>query len=154
MSCRPASKDNISGCVLCNSKASSCFLFLEPGSLVCLLPSQSVCLAGLPPRLIYAERLRAKRWLKWTTTEGFFHKIVFHWCYTLTSAEPCIHDLPSPPLQCFSVFNTTERTPVLSCEGGGLWGAVPSLVPAQRGPPMPGRTLCFPEHPCWEGICL
>lgn len=151
VSCRSASKDNISGWVLCNSKASPCFMFMLPGSLVCLLSSQAVDLAELPPRLICSQRdSEPSVDLNGQPTEGFFHKIVFHWCYTLTSAEACIPELPLPPFQCFCIFNMTERTLILSSQTV-LWGPGSSLVPAQAGPSMPGEWLCFLEHPCWEG---
>lgn len=126
-------------------------MFVVPGSLVCLLSWQSVGLAELPPRLIYSQRdSEPNSDLNGQPMEGFCHKIVFHWCYTLTSAEACIPELPPPPFQCFPIFNMTERAIIFSSEGV-LWGSVPSLVPAQTGPPMPGKRLCFPEHPCWEG---
>lgn len=151
VSCRPASKDSISGWLLCNSKASLCFIFMVPGSLVCLLSSQSVSLAGLPPRLICSQRDSEPNGdLNGQPTEGFFHEIVFHSCYTLASAAACIPELPRPPFQCFSTFNVTGRTLILSSEGV-LWGAVPPLVPAQTGAPVLVKRLCFPEHPCWEG---
>lgn len=129
-------------------------MLVVPGSVVCLLSSQSVGLAGLPPRLICSQRdSEPSGALNGQPTEGFFHKIVFHWCYTLTSAEACIPEWPCPPFQCFSVFNRTERMLILSSEGV-FWGSVPSLVPTQTGPPMPGERICFPDHPCWEGDSL
>lgn len=124
---------------------------MVPGSLVCLLSSQSVSLAGLPPRLICSQRDSEPNGdLNGQPTEGFFHEIVFHSCYTLASAAACIPELPRPPFQCFSTFNVTGRTLILSSEGV-LWGAVPLLVPAQTGAPVLVKRLCFPEHPCWEG---
>lgn len=128
-------------------------MFYVRGTWVpCLPPLTPICRSGKAASKVnlLSERFRAKRQLKWTAHGGLFHKIVFHWCYTLTSAEACIPELPPPPFQCFSIFNMTERTLVFSAEGV-LWGSIPSLVPAQAGPPMPGKRLWFPENPCWEG---
>lgn len=154
VSCRPASKDNISAWVLCNSKASPCFMFVLPGSLVCLLSSQSVALAELPPRLICSRRdSEPSVDLNGQPTEGFFHKIVFYWCYTLTSAEVCIPELP--PLLCsVSAYLTWQKghsfchlrgfcgelcllwcqhREVFSCQVGG---SAFLSIPIGKGPPL------------------
>lgn len=124
--------------------------FPAPGSPVCLLWSRSVALAELPLSLICSQRnWKPSSNLNGQPREGFFHRIVFHWCYTVAPAEAC------GPCATFPIINMTERTHFIT--RGAFWGAVPSSGTAQTGPPVLDkrllpRTFLLGRGFVWRGI--